>query len=99
MGTLEVLDEGTEVVPVPLRVRNLDESFDSVSTRRRPTRVDEVIRRKSPLGCLNVNMIKVENNKPRMLKQSIVSPRRKLPAETYNRELLLFGFVCVWSWI
>jgi hypothetical protein len=38
-------------------------------------------------------MIKVEYNKPRVLKQSIIRPRRKLPAETYNREPLLLCLV------
>jgi len=55
--------------------------------------MNKIIRGKRPFGRININVIKVEDNKPRVFEERIVGPRRKLPAETYNGELLLLDFV------
>tara|TARA_B100002019_G_scaffold138349_1_gene119216 strand:+ start:1274 stop:1462 length:189 start_codon:yes stop_codon:yes gene_type:complete len=55
--------------------------------------VNKIIRGKSPFGRVNINVIKVKDNESRMLKERVISPRRKLPAETDNGELLLFAFI------
>ena len=55
--------------------------------------MNEIIRGKGRLGCVNVNVVKVQNNKSRMLEERVIGTRRKLPAETNNGELLLLLFV------
>ena len=57
--------------------------------------MNEIIRGKGRLGRVNVNVVKVQNNKSRMLEERVIGTRRKLPAETNNGELLLFGFVAI----
>ena len=57
--------------------------------------MNEIIRGKTPLGRVNINVVKVQNNKSRMLEERVIGTRRKLPAETNNGELLLFGFVAI----
>tara|TARA_R100000278_G_scaffold25415_1_gene23471 strand:+ start:20 stop:208 length:189 start_codon:yes stop_codon:yes gene_type:complete len=57
--------------------------------------MNEIIRGKGRLGRVNVNVVKVQNNKSRMLEERVIGTRRKLPAETNNGELLLFLFVAI----
>ena len=93
MSSFEVFDKRPEVVSMPFGVRNPDKRFDTLPARRRPARVNKIIRGKSPFGRVNINVIKIEHNESRMLEERIISSRRKLPAETYNGDLLLFGFI------
>jgi len=55
--------------------------------------MNEIIRGKRALGRVNVNVVKVQNNKSRMLEERVIGSRRKLPAETDNGERLLFLFI------
>jgi hypothetical protein len=55
--------------------------------------MNEIIRPKTPLGRVNVNVVKVQNNKSRMLEERVIGSRRKLPAETDNGELLFLFLV------
>jgi hypothetical protein len=57
--------------------------------------MNEIIRGKGRLGRVNVNVVKVQNNKSRMLEERVIGTRRKLPAETNNGELLLFFLVAI----
>ena len=57
--------------------------------------MNEIIRGKGRLGLVNVNVVKVQNNKSRMFEERVIGTRRKLPAETNNGELLLFLFVAI----
>ena len=43
----------------------------------------------------NINVIEIQNNVSRVLKQRLVRARRKLPTEAYDRELELRLFVPV----
>jgi hypothetical protein len=47
--------------------------------------MNEIIRGKRPLGLVNVNVVKVQNNKSRMLEERVIGTRRKLSAETDDR--------------
>ena len=55
--------------------------------------MNEIIRGKGRLGRVNVNVVKVQNNKSRMLEERVIGTRRKLPAETNNGERLFLLFV------
>ena len=57
--------------------------------------MNEIIRGKSPFGLVNVNVVKVQNNKSRMLEERVIGTRRKLPAEADNRELLFLRLVTI----
>ena len=57
--------------------------------------MNEIIRGKSPFGLVNVNVVKVQNNKSRMFEERVIGTRRKLPAETDNGELLFFRLVAI----
>ena len=55
--------------------------------------MNKIICCKSPLGLININVVKVQNNKSRMLEECVIGTRRKLPAEADNGEFFLFLFV------
>ena len=55
--------------------------------------MNEIIRAKGLLGRVNVNVVKVQNNKSRMFEERVIGSRRKLPAETDNGELLFLLFI------
>ena len=57
--------------------------------------MNEIIRGKGRLGRVNVNVVKVQNNKSRMFEERVIGSRRKLPAETNNGELLLLLFIAI----
>lgn len=57
--------------------------------------MNEIIRGKGRLGCVNVNVVKVQNNKSRMLEERVIGTRRKLSAEADNWKLFLFLFVSI----
>ena len=57
--------------------------------------MNEIIRGKGPLGRVNVNVVKVQNNKSRMFEERVIGTRRKLPAETDNGELLFFRLIAI----
>jgi hypothetical protein len=46
--------------------------------------MNEIIRGKGRLGRVNINVVKVQNNKSRMLEERVIGSRRKLSAEAYN---------------
>ena len=54
--------------------------------------MNEIIRGKGALGRVNVNVVKVQNNKSRMLEERVIGSRRKLPAEANNGEVLFLFF-------
>ena len=57
--------------------------------------MNEIVHAKGRLGRVNVNVVKVQNKKSRMLEERVIGSRRKLPAETNNGELLLFLFIAI----
>ena len=57
--------------------------------------MNEIIRGKGRLGLVNVNVVKVQNNKSRMFEERVIGTRRKLPAETDNGELLFFRLIAI----
>ena len=93
MLALEVLYKCTEVVSVPLWVRDLNKSLDAMPTRRHPARMNKVIRGKGLLGFLNIHVIEVQYNESAVLKERFIFSRRKLPTETNNGESFLFLFI------
>ena len=75
-----------------LWIGDTNKRFNTIATRRQPTSINIVICSQRRLRCLNINVIKIQNNVSRMFEQRLISSRRKLPAETYNRELKLLLF-------
>jgi hypothetical protein len=57
--------------------------------------MNEIVHAKGRLGRVNVNVVKVQNKKSRMLEERVIGSRRKLPAETNNGELFLFLFIAI----
>ena len=57
--------------------------------------MNEIIRGKSPFGLVNVNVVKVQNNKSRMFEERVIGTRRKLPAEAYNGEVFLLVLIAI----
>jgi hypothetical protein len=55
--------------------------------------MNKIIRGKTPLGRVNINVVKVQNNKSRVLEERVIGTRRKLPAETDNGELFLLFLI------
>ncbi len=80
------------MVSMALWIGDTNKRFNTIATRRHPTSINIVICSQRRLRCLNINVIKIQNNVSRMFEQRLISSRRKLPAETYNRELKLLLF-------
>jgi len=49
--------------------------------------MNEIIRGKGRLGRVNVNVVKVQNNKSRMLEERVIGALRKLSTPAYHWEL------------
>jgi|31_taG_2_1085359.scaffolds.fasta_scaffold14177_5 hypothetical protein len=54
-----------------------------------------IIRGKSPLGRVNVHVVKVQNNKSRMFEERVIGTRRKLSAEANNGKVFLLLLVAI----
>ena len=57
--------------------------------------MNKIIRGKGALGRVNINVVKVQNNKSRMLEECVIGTRRKLPAEAYNGEVFLLVLIAI----
>jgi hypothetical protein len=49
--------------------------------------MNEIVRGKGRFGCVNVNVVKVQNNKSRMLEERVIGSRRKLSAPANHWKL------------